>query len=375
MKQKVKIGFVGDVSITGVFKNNIKNNVDIFDEKIKKRLTSFDFVVANLEGPVTNNKQFIRNNGIVNSPFGSLDYLSNANIKIFNLANNHLFDNGLLGFTDTKKRLDKNNCNYFGGGKDINEASKILYIKKKNITFALLGLCHNEGMIADQNKPGVFCLDFHVNVLKEKIIQARKKADWIILNYHGGEEFTTIPMPSRRRLLHKLSKLDVDLIIAHHSHVVQGFENINGKYIFYSLGNFIFDIKKHFNKNLVNNGVILSIEFTKDNFNFKFIPTILDKNLGLVTEGEKEFIDIIKKVYSNFTNYRYDWIKDAHRAFLNSEKNIKSVKNINIGKRHKNFYQLLFEKNTFLKFYNLLKKPNMRPLFIGAILYKINKKK
>ncbi len=40
----------------------------------------------------------------------------------------------------------------------------------------------------------------------------------------------------------KLIDAGFDLIIGMHSHVLQGYEEYNGKYIFYSLGNFIFEM-------------------------------------------------------------------------------------------------------------------------------------
>ena len=38
-----------------------------------------------------------------------------------------------------------------------------------------------------------------------------------------------------------MKKAGADLIVGHHPHVVQNTDTLNGKTIFYSLGNFIFD--------------------------------------------------------------------------------------------------------------------------------------
>ncbi len=40
---------------------------------------------------------------------------------------------------------------------------------------------------------------------------------------------------------HKMIENGADVIIGHHPHWVQNYEEINGKPVYYSLGNFIFD--------------------------------------------------------------------------------------------------------------------------------------
>ncbi|PJA92516.1 MAG: hypothetical protein CO133_02800, partial [Candidatus Komeilibacteria bacterium CG_4_9_14_3_um_filter_37_5] len=45
----------------------------------------------------------------------------------------------------------------------------------------------------------------------------------------------------QENIAHTLIDSGADLIIGHHPHVVQGKEKYRGKYIFYSLGNFVFD--------------------------------------------------------------------------------------------------------------------------------------
>ena len=59
--------------------------------------------------------------------------------------------------------------------------------------------------------------------------------------YHGGDEFFHVPMPYIRKQLKGYLDWGCDIVVAHHPHVVQGYEMLGKKAIFYSLGNFIFD--------------------------------------------------------------------------------------------------------------------------------------
>lgn len=62
-----------------------------------------------------------------------------------------------------------------------------------------------------------------------------------VLSLHRGAEYRLHPNQRQRNLAHKLIDKGADLILGGHSHVPGEIEQYQGKYIFYSLGNFIFD--------------------------------------------------------------------------------------------------------------------------------------
>jgi poly-gamma-glutamate synthesis protein (capsule biosynthesis protein) len=61
-----------------------------------------------------------------------------------------------------------------------------------------------------------------------------------IVLFHGGDEWSREPTAATRRLYTGLVKSGADLVIGSHPHVVQGFEWIDGKAVFWSLGNYVF---------------------------------------------------------------------------------------------------------------------------------------
>ena len=65
---------------------------------------------------------------------------------------------------------------------------------------------------------------------------ARRKVVFV----HWGYEHTIIPAPFQRQLAKRLVDAGADLVVGHHPHVAQGFEQYRGSSIFYSLGNFNF---------------------------------------------------------------------------------------------------------------------------------------
>ena len=66
-------------------------------------------------------------------------------------------------------------------------------------------------------------------------------ADLAVVQIHGGYQFSDVPSDFMRRSARAAIDAGADLVVAHHPHVLQGFEWYQGKLIAYSLGNFVFD--------------------------------------------------------------------------------------------------------------------------------------
>ena len=66
--------------------------------------------------------------------------------------------------------------------------------------------------------------------------------DYKIVYVHWGIEFINYPYNDQKQFAHFLIDCGVDLVIGMHPHVMQGYEVYRGKYIFYSLGNCVFNM-------------------------------------------------------------------------------------------------------------------------------------
>jgi len=77
--------------------------------------------------------------------------------------------------------------------------------------------------------------------LRQALLRARAESDFVVVSYHGGEEYTDVPLPKTRAFVDAVMGLGVDVVIGHHPHVPQGVGWQGGRPIFYSLGNFVFD--------------------------------------------------------------------------------------------------------------------------------------
>jgi len=372
---RISISFVGDVSFTGVFSKINFDNHTIFSSDIKNLFLSNDFNVCNLEGPVGSTDFINPDKTNISGNIKTIELLSEHNIKVFNLSNNHIFDCGKSGLNATIDLIDKNKCQFFGAGENLTKASEILYISKNGITVSLIGISDKNNNCATSNNPGVFCAE-NTKLLKSKIIEAKKNSDYVILNYHGGEEYTYYPSPKKYKFLRKLSKIkEVDLIICHHSHTFQGIEKTDKKLIFYSLGNFIFDIPSHKLYNNTEKSCILNLQFYKNEIDFRLIPIFINSEKCKIEIGDKSNLEFINEI-SNFENYGHKWKKDAYRVVYERNKIVESkISSSEKLLRNSKFYKIVFSAKFYNKVFKLLTRTIDRQIFISAFMYKLFNKK
>lgn len=250
---------IGDVMIGRSFNKELTNNpgMNIWGDT-KTVLDTSHLILANLETTLTSNiskadktKQF---NFHLDPQHAGI--LKNIGIDYVNLANNHILDYGTRGLTDTLNTLDNLNIAYSGVGSSISESQQPAVFKIKLIPntlnedvkynrIAIFGAAdHYSNWLATNTKSGIWY--FHHTAPENALAFLRNyrqkhSKTFIILSYHWGPNYTNVVEDWKRKLAVKLFESGVDLILGHSAHHTQPFEKINGKYVFYSLGDFIDD--------------------------------------------------------------------------------------------------------------------------------------
>jgi poly-gamma-glutamate synthesis protein (capsule biosynthesis protein) len=231
--EPLRILFTGDMMFDRYIRQSSEKRGDDFVfAGTKDVLMQNDLVVGNLEGPVTNNSSVS-----VNSEFGSRNNyiftfaekiaqnLGNNNIKMVNLGNNHIYNFGEDGLSQTKQNLKNADIDFVG---DPSGEKRIAYFQKKGTSVAFV--TYNQFESDAKNK-----------TLADIAIAKKNGVNTIILYTHWGQEYLPNPSEGIKSLGHEFVDAGVDLIIGSHPHVTQPSEEYKGKMIYYSLGNFIFD--------------------------------------------------------------------------------------------------------------------------------------
>jgi poly-gamma-glutamate synthesis protein (capsule biosynthesis protein) len=262
--QQVKLNFVGDVIFSSTVETQLKKNgYDYPYTFVKDYLQKADYTVANLETPITVRGDIQKKDYVYRGSPLALPSFKDAGVDLVNLANNHVMDYGKEGLLDTFDELNKADIKYIGAGKDAAEAYSPVIVEKQGIKIAFLGFSRVVPEVswkAGVNHPGV-AETYNYTMPVEAVQKARKQADLVVVIAHWGVERTDSPDKYQTELAHRYIDAGADLIVASHPHVLQGFENYKGKWIAYSLGNFIFTVNE-FQKTLET--VILQATCSKE---------------------------------------------------------------------------------------------------------------
>ncbi len=284
LKNKTRVVFTGDIAFSKYFEKGWKKDA-LFDIGIEEFLKAADYVVANVECPLTE-EGFHRESKLLHacSPEAGA-FLKEKNIRIWNLANNHMMDCGAGGIKDTLQAATDNGCQTIGAGKNLEEASEPIIIGA-DVKVGILSLAKQWSYIqADVDRAGALTWN-KVELIRRRIMDLRKTVDWIVLIVHGGDEYSDLSMPYIRRQYQRLLSLGADIIVGHHPHVVQQYEKLDNKLIVYSLGNFVFDTKMQREFKHTERGILLGIDFEKTIYNFDHLATEINREKNSVVVGE-----------------------------------------------------------------------------------------
>ena len=189
------------------------------------------------------------------------------------MGNNHIMDAGRDGVISTRSLAAENGCRTIGAGLDIREASEPVYLDEAGGIGIFCVAYMAECIPATETEPGILRWD-DLDTIAERIAEIKKRCRWCIVAAHGGEEFASMPNPYTRDRYLKYLELGADVVVGHHPHVTENYEIFeNGKAVFYSLGNFIFDTDYQRAHLYTETGVLLKLIFTPEKMTFEALGT------------------------------------------------------------------------------------------------------
>jgi len=279
----VTFGAVGDL----IKVDALEHSGDVLYESVADLIFEKDISFGNLESQLTSKD--IGEYAFSDKETPSLcctsqqyDALRKHNGKSFTalqLTNNHTMDMGMDGLETTLNRLERDNILDIGTNRLPDEGEKGRIIEKNGIRVGFVSASYglNGKEIAEEKQFMVNVVKFHRGqpdskggepaLLKRQILHCKEnKCDIIIAALHWGYEYEFFPRAHQVNIAHTLVEEGVDVIVGHHSHVVQPVEFYRPKrdpdktaVIAYSLGNLTSSFSAPY---LVLSG-ILNISFVK----------------------------------------------------------------------------------------------------------------
>ena len=228
--------FTGDINLTDWYFNagygigtRISKGFDPFHYIVRK---PEDLWIGNFEGVASN---VSINNGFSGDVFRvEPDVLAVLNhFDIYGLANNHAMQHGDEAYLQTFDAIEGFSSKCFGTKK---HKTIITEHQGQKVSFTGMSLRIDEF----SEKPLYWHNPEYKEIYDELVLIPDET--FKVLYVHWGNEYINRPSVAQKKFAHWLIDAGFDLIIGMHPHVLQGYEVYKGKYIFYSLGNFVFEM-------------------------------------------------------------------------------------------------------------------------------------
>ena len=243
------------------------------------------------------------------SPAGAMEALQSFGFSLLSLANNHSFDMkgpGIENTLDTAARLRVSSA---GIGRTLADADKPVYLKTGKGTIGFIGFASgliDEGR-ATPTRLGVNELrvengtpnTLDVARILARVREAKKNADIVVVSGHNHlypgverpDDFRQIllsQLPVRlappewiKGWAHQLVDAGADILALHGPPFLHGVEVYKGKPVFYSPGNFIFQVPQesiHLEEPIMWESAVVQVDFQGDTLKaVRFQPIAMNK--------------------------------------------------------------------------------------------------
>ena len=253
-------------------------------------VSKVDYAVANLEVTLCGDDNGYSYGGYpcFNSPDAIVDAAKKAGFDMLLTANNHSFDTGIKGFLRTQEVIKDRDLDYIGTR--YQEEDKNYIIKQINgINIGMICYTYNTGFDSNGNASlngmpltaqasrlinSFSYMDlegFYEKLAGELTAMRAAGAEAIMLYIHWGDEYSTTPNATQKKMAQALCDLGIDVIVGNHAHVPQPVELLTNTQdetkktlCLYSMGNAVSNIRRGGRYPAeTEDGLLFSVTFAK----------------------------------------------------------------------------------------------------------------
>lgn len=234
---------------------------------------------------------------------------------IWSIGNNHTMDAGVEGLISTRNYAIENGVLAVGAGLNEIEASEPVYIDEAGGIGIICVSYMTECIPATKTDAGIFRWD-DMELIGKRIREIKSKCRWCVVISHGGEEFTALPTPYTRDRYIEYLEMGADAVVGHHPHVPENYEVFDdGKMIFYSLGNFIFDTDYQRAHLYTDDAVLLKLIFTEEKLSFDATGIKINREKGCIEVSQ------LPDIFTNIEEEEYNLLAPlGAKSFIAEEK-------------------------------------------------------
>lgn len=249
---KFRISAVGDISLGDhpvCVGHGMRQAFSRYQYGVLKEVTPIlkdsDITIGNLETVTSDHdfKKFWLPSYEMRGEPAHLKYLKAAGIDLVGVANNHSMQHDVKAFRDMLSNVENADIAVVGYDDSLGKTVTHKVAHDDGTESIIFCVSTRPEEWAEDASSVPYSLRRDSDVLVSEAKRLRESCSgFLICSIHWGLEFLDYPGPEQVELGHKLVDAGVDLIFGHHPHVLQPVERYQNALIFYSLGNFAFDL-------------------------------------------------------------------------------------------------------------------------------------
>jgi gamma-polyglutamate biosynthesis protein CapA len=208
-------------------------------QNTESELARADIAFGNLEGPFCGEPPYPGEGMVFRVRPAAVAGLTHARFAVLSVANNHFDNGGDACIRFSLEHLRRAGIATAGAGENYEAAHRPAILVRHGVRFAFLGYTYAElndtpeathPVIAGRNPERV----------REDVAAALRQADAVIVSLHDGTEYSARVAAETEEFCHAAIDAGAAVVLGHHPHVPQRIEQYHDGWIFYSLGNFVF---------------------------------------------------------------------------------------------------------------------------------------
>jgi poly-gamma-glutamate capsule biosynthesis protein CapA/YwtB (metallophosphatase superfamily) len=239
--EAVTLAFAGDANFQGPSAAALRDDLG----PVVPLLERADLAMVNLETAVTTRGTPVPKGFNFRVPAGVFGSLRRSGVDVVTMANNHGVDYGQTGLRDSLDAISASRFPVVGIGADEDAAfaPHVVTVKGQRIAFLgatqVLDASLAASWTAAAGKPGLASAKDEERLVRA-VAEARGKADTVVVYLHWGQELDPCPLDRQKSLAQRLVDAGADVVVGGHAHVLLGGGYLDGAYVDYGLGNFLF---------------------------------------------------------------------------------------------------------------------------------------
>jgi poly-gamma-glutamate synthesis protein (capsule biosynthesis protein) len=253
-----------------------------------------NLTIGNLESPFYNQGPRVAEGMVFKAEPEAVVGLKLAGFDVFSLANNHALNQGAAGLAYTIDYLKENNIAPIGV--EIGSTQTPAIISTGDLTFGFLGYSYLaiSPQLSAHSSQNWQVAGMEIEPMQAAVRELKKAVDVVVVQMHAGEEYTNQPNKQQIEFARGAIDAGADLVIGHHPHWPQIVEQYQSKWIFYSLGNFVFDQEW---SQETKEGLILQATWQNQKLQeLKLLPVVIENFSTPRLADTKESQEILGKI-------------------------------------------------------------------------------